>query len=96
MNNYYKYKKLLTGIFLFSSFYFLNDCIGGSDGFIKMERIVKDYLMTYVSKDSADGLSALICLPISAYMVYAFVSGVFRICTFNQYLPVFEDRNRRG
>ncbi len=90
------FKKLIIGILLLSSFYFLNEFIGGHDGLTAIEKHIREWMLGFMDENLAIMFSALICLPLSIYMVYAAVSGTYRICTFNLYNPVFEENNQGG
>lgn len=93
---FYPFKKLLIGILLFGSFHFLFDIIGGHDGLVCIENSLNVWLTNIIGKDLASIFSTLICLPIPIFMVYAAVSGTYRICTFNKYNPVFEEHSSGG
>ena len=96
MKKFYPLKKLAIGIVLFSTFYILNDILGGADGIAKIDKYFNNLLFGFMSKNLASVFSSLICLPIPIFMVYCFVSGLFRICTCNQYIPQFEDKSEGG
>ena len=88
-------RKLVIGVILLSSFAILYNYFGAnglSDVCYKLEITLSKYMM----KDLAVMLSALICLPLAIFMVYAPVSGTYRVCTFNQYIPTFEDNTPGG
>ena len=90
------FKKLVIGIVLFSTFHFLNDYIGGVDG---MHQIEKDSIIPSLSFLPADLVSiicSLLFVAVGIFMTYCFVSGLYRICTFNQYIPTFEDNTPGG
>jgi hypothetical protein len=90
------FKKLVIGLFLLSSFFFLFYSIGGHDGLVGIEKSVRNWMLGFMEENLAKAFSALVCLPISIYMVYAAVSGTYRIFTFNQYNPVFEENTPGG
>ena len=84
------FRKLIVGIFLLSSYFILNEFIGGHDGLTAIEKYIREWMLGFMDKNLAIMFSALICLPLPIYMVYASVSGTYRICTFNIYNSVFE------
>ena len=90
------FRKLILGIFLLSSFFFLNEFIGGHDGLTAIEKYIRVWMLGFMDKNLATMFSALVCLPLPIYMVYAAVSGTYRICTFNIYNPVFEENTPGG
>lgn len=96
MKKYHPFKKLVTGIILFSSFHYLNHILGGADGLYTLERLLKQFFERNIGKEIGDFLAPLILLPIPIFMVYAFVSGLYRLCTFTQYIPTFEDKTPGG
>jgi hypothetical protein len=89
------FKKLVIGLFLLSSFALLNIYFG-TDGLVDLKNNINKFMLEFMSKNLANMLSALLCLPIPIYMVYAAVSGTYRIFTFNQYNPVFEENTPGG
>lgn len=93
---FYPFKKLVIGLLLFGSFHILFDVIGGHDGLVCIENSLNVWLTSIIGKDLANIFSPLICLPIPIFMIYAAVSGTYRICTFNRYNPVFEERSPGG
>lgn len=83
--------KLFKGIVLFASFHILYNYLGGADGLRVMEKSLNLWMLTWMPVGLADLLAPLLCLPIPIYMVYAAVSGLYRIVTFNHYLETFEN-----
>lgn len=88
-------KKLLVGIILFSSFYFLNHYIGGADGLLHIRKWITCHL-SFFPLELSKFIATIIITIFSLLMVYAFVSGLFRIATFNHYIPVFQDNSKGG
>lgn len=96
MKKFNPFKKLTIGILLLTAFFSLFYGLDGADGLYDMKKSVNDFLMGYVSESWAGLLSALICLPVPVFMVYAAVSGAYRVFTFYQYNPVFEEHTPGG
>lgn len=96
MKNYSPIKKLSIGVFLTVSFYVLEELIGGTDGLAHIQTGLKSSFYKYMSEGLSEALAALICLPLSIFMVYAFISGLYRICTFNIINPVFDNVPKGG
>lgn len=89
-------KKFVAGAFLLSSFFALFYGIGGHDGLTKMEKSIKVALLPYMPEDLAYISGLLVTLALGLYMVYAAVSGTYRICTFNMYLNTFDSKQAGG
>lgn len=89
-------KKFLTGAFLLGSFFFLFNYLDGADGIEAIKKSVRIWMEGFMNKDLAQGLSALIILPLPIYMVYAAVSGTYRICTCNMYINMFDSKQPGG
>lgn len=96
MKRFHPLKKLFTGIILFSSFHLFDYLLGGNDGLRRIEKVLKYFLDSFLYEDLVSILAPLLILPIPILMVYAFISGMYRICTFNQYIPTFEDKTPGG
>ena len=82
-------KKLLKGILLFSIFQVTNHFISGTDG---MNRIKKKFIewLSFMSGDVVDIIANLIFTGVDLFLVYCFVSGLYRIVTFNMRIREFE------
>jgi len=93
---FYPLKKLVTGVILFVSFFVLYNYIGGTDGLSAFERHLKDETFSFMSKGLASISACLIIFLIGILMLYCVASGLYRICTFNIYNPVFEDKFAGG
>lgn len=85
------FKKLVIGILLFASFFVINHFMGGVDGLTNIKHTLRDGALSSMSEAPRSILLSLLGIVVGLYMVYAFVSGLYRICTFNQYIPTFED-----
>lgn len=92
---FYPIKKLVIGIILLSSFFMLNSYFG-VDGIYSINTNLENKFSEFMSKNLSIIFSALICLPIPVFMVYAAVSGTYRVFTFNMYNPVFEENTPGG
>jgi hypothetical protein len=95
MKNYSPMKKLLKGIALFACFYLLYHFLGAnnlSNYRVKMEHGLSEYL----GKDFSSIISNIAMVLTGIFMVYCFVSGLYRICTFSGYIREFEDKTPGG
>lgn len=95
MKNYTPTKKLLKGIALFACFFLMYHFLGAnslSNYRVKME----DGLSDYINRDLASIISNTAMVLIGIFMVYCFVSGLYRICTFSGYIREFEDKTPGG
>jgi hypothetical protein len=87
--------KLTSGIALFSSFFILQNAIGGADGFVSMRRNIQAVLsfppgvVTLIAAE-------LFVIAFGSLVVYCFVSGLYRICTFNLCIQPFEEKRKGG
>lgn len=88
----YKTKKLLKGITMFSAFYISNHFIGGADGLVQIEKQVRVFLLL-LPEALAHIIASIVVLIIAIAMIYCFVSGLFRICTYRIYLSKYENNN---
>lgn len=86
----YKTKKLLKGITLFSAFYISNHFIGGADGLYQIEKQVYVFLLS-LPEALAHMIASIVVLIFAIAMLYCFVSGLFRICTYHIYLQEYEN-----
>ena len=93
---FYPIKKLVIGIFLFASFYGLYEITGGTNGLADFRFHLEKDTFQILNKDIASILSNLIMIAVGIIMIYCFVSGLYRICTFNRYNPVFEENTPGG
>jgi hypothetical protein len=82
--------KLAKGVLLFGSFNLFHRYIGGADGLTKIAMKVQSAL-NFLPDGLAEFMGTIVELVIGLTMVYCAISGIFRICTFNQTLPVYED-----
>jgi len=89
-------KKLLIGIILFASFYLLYYITGGPNGLYDVKKFLKLSVFNIFPSGFAGFLSSISIAVIGLTMVYLFVSGLYRMCTFNIYLPTFEDNTPGG
>ncbi len=88
-------RKLLIGLTLLGIFAIFNIYVG-VDGLVDLRNSIKSTLLSYMSENLSIMLSALIVLPISIFMVYAAMSGLYRTFTFHLYHPTFEDNTPGG
>lgn len=93
---FYPIKKLVIGIILFASFYGLYEITGGTNGLADFRVHLEKETFQILNKDIASILSNLIMVAVGILMIYCFVSGLYRICTFNRYNPVFEENTPGG
>lgn len=84
-------RKLLKGIVLFTLFYALNHFIGGTDGLNQIEKNICGSLQ-FLHEALAKFMATILVLIISISMIYCFVSGLFRICTYNIHIKEFESK----
>ena len=96
MKNFNPFKKLTIGILLLTAFFSLFYGLDGADGLYNMKKSVNSFLLGYMSESWAGVFSALICLPVPVFMVYAAVSGAYRTFTFNKNLPIFDNKYGAG
>lgn len=89
-------KKLALGLVLVASFFILYNVIGGADGITLLEKTIKIFLSAYIPESIAALLGTFCGLGIGVFMIYAIVTGAFKIGTFNQYLRVYEDNTPGG
>ncbi|MBS1636189.1 MAG: hypothetical protein JST26_09750 [Bacteroidetes bacterium] len=87
--------KLAKGILLFGCSYYFMTVIGGADGLNALHNHVQNHF-SFLNADLASILGSLANCIGGLVLLYAFVSGLFRICTFNVYMPVFEDKTEGG
>lgn len=88
----YKTKKLLKGITLIATFHFSNDYIGGADGLNQIEKQINIFL-SFLYADLANFISNIVVVVIGITMLYCFISGLYRICTYHLYIPEFESND---
>jgi hypothetical protein len=88
-------KKIIIGIILFASFYLINNYIGGADGLLLIKKWIIRHL-SFLPLEYSKSIATILTTILSLFMVYCFVSGLFRIATFNQYIPVFQDTSEGG
>jgi hypothetical protein len=89
------FKKLMIGIALVSVFALVNVYVG-VDGLVGIKNSIRNGLLGFMSENLSTMFSSLIVLPIPVFMVYAAVSGTYRIFTCTQYIPTFEDNTPGG
>ena len=89
------FKKLAIGIILFATFYGLNNYIGGADGLTDMENNIASHI-GFLNKGIVIIICSLASIAIGIFMLYCFISGLYRISTFNIYNPVFEEYTSGG
>lgn len=95
MKNYTPLNKLLKGIALLVGFYVLYHFLGAnnlSNYRVKMEK----GLIESLGKDLSSIVSNIAMVLTGIFMVYSFVSGLYRICTFSVYVREFEDKTPGG
>jgi hypothetical protein len=90
------FKKLVIGIILFASFFVLNNYVGGADGLTDIENFSSKSILSVLPSDLASIIASIVSIIIAVAMLYMFISGLYRICTFNIYNPVFEDYTPGG
>jgi hypothetical protein len=90
------FKKLVTGIILFASFYGMYNWTGGADGLVDIKKHLSTVTFDMFPKDLSEIMASLCIVAIGLLMIYCFISGLYRICTFNIYNPVFEDNTPGG
>ena len=93
---FYPLKKLFTGIILFASFYGIYNWTGGANGLDKVKNHLSTVTFDMFPKDLSEIMASLCIIGIGLLAVYCFVSGLYRICTFNIYNPVYEDYTPGG
>ncbi|MBP7808628.1 MAG: hypothetical protein KA163_05010 [Bacteroidia bacterium] len=84
-----QHKKLFKGIALFSVFQLTDYFVGGTDG---IDTIKKQCVETlgFIPAELATFIMTLISIPVEILLLYCFVSGLYRICTFNLHITEFE------
>lgn len=95
MKNFTPFKKLLKGIVLFSLFYLLFSIFGDNKIDIYENKATTMFLQ-YTNKELASIITNGLVVIISVFMVYCFISGLYRICTFPVYVREFEDKTPGG
>jgi hypothetical protein len=88
-------KKLSIGCVLFFSAYYFNSYIGGADGMTRIEARIRGFLF-FLNSDLSSIIASLFSIAIGCLFLYCYVSGLYRICTFNRYIPAFEDKTPGG
>lgn len=83
-------RKLITGILRFAGFFVSDSLMGGTDGLRKLMKGFALSLNSYLPIELSGLITSLIGAFISFTLVYLFVSGLYRICTCNQYLREFD------
>ncbi len=84
-----EHKKLLKGIALFGGSYYFNDYIGAADGLNKIEKQIALQL-NFFPISLASIFASIAIIVIGCAIIYGFVSGLYRICTFRMRLESFE------
>lgn len=85
-----KRKKLLKGLILFGIYSIFNYSLDGADGLNRIQNEINTRL-TFLPNSLSGILSSLIIIIICIVIVYCFVSGLFRIFTYNLNITQFED-----
>lgn len=93
---FYPIRKLAIGVILFASFFIINHFMGGVDGLIQIKHTLRDGILSSLPEAIRSVILALFGVVVGIYMIYAFMSGLYRICTFNQYISQFEDKSEGG
>jgi hypothetical protein len=84
-----KLSKLLKGIVLYATFNIVFDKIDGADGLHKLQKNVALFL-DFLPTDLASIIATLIELAFDIGLLYCFISGMYRICTFNKIILEYE------
>jgi len=93
---FYPLKKLAIGVILFASFFIINYYVGGVDGLTQIKHSLRDGVLNSLPNTAKSLILDLFGIAFGIYMVYAFASGLYRIFTFGQYIPQFEDKSAGG
>lgn len=96
MRKFNPFKKLLTGIVLFASFYGLYNLTGGADGLYDVQKYLEKNTFEFMGDDFSVIFSNLAMIAIAMIEVYCFVSGMYRIVTCNINNPVFDNVQKGG
>jgi hypothetical protein len=91
-NKFNPFIKLSKGILMFGSVSVLDSYIGGTDGLNKMKKAIQLFL-DFFPYGLGNFIACIFSLVISLTMIYFYISGMYRICTFNMYLPIFENKD---
>lgn len=83
-------RKLITGIFRFACFFVSDKLMGGTDGLHGLMNGFALRLNNYLPKALSELITDVTGIVISLTLVYLFVSGLYRICTFNLYLREYD------
>lgn len=89
-------RKLSIGILLFSSFFVINSYLGGVDGLTDIKHSLRDGVLKSLPEALTSIILSIFGVMVGIYMVYSFVSGLYRICTFNKYIDMFEGKTPGG
>jgi hypothetical protein len=81
--------KLTKGIVLFGIYQFYVNYIG-YDGLFELDKTIQEYL-NFLPETMSSILASLIVIFTGLALVYCCISGLFRICTFHQHIPQFEN-----
>jgi hypothetical protein len=83
-------QKLVKGIILFTAFWLIYNKIG-ANGLRHLQVNLENDTFSFMSKDLASIFSNLVMLILGFALFYCFVSGLYRICTFNIHNAIYDE-----
>jgi hypothetical protein len=84
-----KLSKLLKGVVLYATFNIVFDKIGGANGLHKLQKKIALFL-DFLPTDLAGLISNVLVVLIGITLFYCFISGLYRLCTFNLIIPEYD------
>lgn len=89
MKNFNPIKKLLTGLVLLAFGFFMVFQVG-EHGWEYCEKQVSQFLGTFLPIKLAAFISVILGIVLAWYSIKSFVSGLYKVLTFRQYLKVYD------